>query len=144
VLNYTEITADVPITGSSGAPTTIITASAAVVLDGTTRIKVSFFCGRVNMILEGANTDGSLTFRLFDSTEIGRLGTIEVGNTTAGLVTTGPVLLQRILTPSAASHTFAIKASADANNNDGNSGVVAGAGGVDTPVPAFLLVERCL
>jgi hypothetical protein len=142
LLDYAEITSPVAITGTSGSPTTIVTGN-AITYDGSTRVRITFFCARLDLSLEGANTDGSLTFQLWDSTQIGLFGTFEWFATSAGQVSSQPIIFQRVLVPSAGSHTFAIKASADSNNNDGNSAVQAGAGGLDTRVPAFLLVERC-
>lgn len=144
-LNYTQITASVPITSTDSAtPDTVITAG-AITVDGSTRIKITFFAPSVTILSEAGGNAGIFIVLNEGTTELGMLADILYLASGAAVPFHAPVgSVQRILTPTNGSHTYSVTAWALANNNDGNSAVQAGntAAG-DEYLPAFLLIEEC-
>lgn len=133
-LAYTEFTAPVgSITGTNVGTATTIVSSASVVFDGLTIVIVEFFCP--STIVTSATF--RLKFELFeDSTDIGEIGT--TNDPGAGTGANG-ALLKRRRTPTAAGHTYTVKAFVP----DGGTGTVtAGAGGAATVVPGFIRVVK--
>jgi hypothetical protein len=85
---------------------------------------IEFFAQRVQ---KGTN---ATVFVLYDgASSIGLFG-LQGGDS--------PVVLRRRLTPSAAAHTYSVRAYVDA----GTGTVVAGAGGIGVNVPGFIRIER--
>lgn len=134
--DYAELTStSVSITGTSAASPTNVVSGNAVTYDGSTVIVVEF---AVYAVAPAA--DGAIIFNLFDgSTDLGRLGIVDgVASSTTTVAFSIPVRLARRLTPSAASHTFHIKAW----RTVGNGTIFAGAGGTDTPLPGFIRITK--
>lgn len=128
LLNYTEKTSDTTVSATvEGSPTTIITASAGVVVDGSTLICVEFYSANVNV--------GStfLILNLWDDTASANLGRI------AGLTrvsTTDAVCVRRYFTPAAGTRTYSVR-----GWRGGSDGTVGGgAGGTATYMPAYLRI----
>lgn len=124
-LAYGEITANVSITGTTSAAATTVVSSGAVTYDGTA-VVIEFF---TNDAVRGTSYVGLV---LYDgATELGILGY-------ASLTTGQAVMVRRKLTPSAASHTYQIKAYVDA----GAGTVRAGTGAAGANMPAFCRVTK--
>ena len=122
-LDYTEITSSVNITATSEATATTLVTAAAVTFDGNTEVIIEFSANMARP--EGGN---NIFFWLYeDGSSIGRLGYL-LSTSQDG----GPVHLTRRLTPSAASHTYSVRAHMDTSNGT----VSAGAGGSGNGVPA--------
>lgn len=123
-----EYTAAVPITATSGAAADLVVSSGAVVYDGSTLVKIEFFSPNV--------TRGSSYIRvvLYDgATQLGIMGAIDSTSVA------NPMNLVRFLTPSAASHTYHIKAYVDG----GASGNVQGGNGASgSYMPGFIRVSK--
>jgi hypothetical protein len=128
VLNYTEFTVTVTVTSTNeAAPTTIVTASAAVTLNGTTRIGVTFY---TPVFATGTGASALLANLWRDTTDLGRM----VGSSISG---TGIAAnATRYLTPAAGTYTFSIRGWR--TNNDGT--VVAGNGGAGAYLPGYILI----
>lgn len=134
--DYAELTsATTSITATSAATATTVLSGNSVSYDGSTVVLIEFFAYAVAI-----DSDASVQFNLFDgSTDLGRLASYQAvasGATTGTIVTA--VAVARRLTPSNASHTYIIKAWRSA----GTCSVFAGAGGTDTPLPAFIRITK--
>lgn len=133
-LAYTEFTSNVsPTATTEGAANTVVTAS-AVVFDGSTKCNIEFF----TPICRANNGAGDrMTFVLYDgASSIGLLGGIGQGSTSGNEYKT--VKLSRIITPSAASHTYSIRAYV----STGTGVIGAGAGGSGANVPGYIRITR--
>lgn len=133
-LDYTEITSSVSITATTeGAADTVVSAG-AIVFDGSTRICIEFYSP---LIQPGATASSQIAVLLYDgSSSIGFiLVAMKDGTSTAQRGTTG-CLVRRFLTPSAASHTYSIRAFRVVSNGT----VVAGAGGSGDNMPAYIRI----
>jgi hypothetical protein len=126
-LAYAEYTSSVTVSGANeGAATTVVTAG-AVTGDGSTVMRIEFYC----MAMQFTSTD--LSIYLFDgSTSLGLIGYVAP---TIGII---PVMMSRRLTPSAASHTYSVRAS----RNGSNSVFIAGAGGASTNMPGYIRITK--
>ncbi len=125
-LNYTEATSGVTVTGTSeGSPTTVITASGAVTVGGSTKIKIEFWC---NGWACGA-ADFMIANLWQDSTTLGRLGATSISSNL-------PVYFCRYLTPSAGSYTYSIRAW----RGSVSGGFSAGAGASTQQMPMFIRI----
>jgi hypothetical protein len=132
--DYTQVSAgNVSITATTeGTANTVVTA-AAVAYNGTDVVMLEFFCpfgatpaGNVNLI-----------FALYDDTgggaaSIGRWG--QITGPDAANIDRLPVRLSRRLTPSAATHTYSVRAYVDSGTGTVNNG----AGGSGNYMPLFL------
>lgn len=131
-LDYKEITADVSVTATTEATAVTVVTSNPIACDGSP-VVVEFWAASAYP-LNAANAN--IAFWLFqDGASIGRIGFVQ---TPAAGFTLLPVSLRRRFTPTVASHTFSIRASASAS--PGN--VSAGLGGPGGVTPAFLRVTR--
>ncbi len=130
-LDYVERTSNLTVTHTTAATADTIITGSSVSYDGSTRICIEFFCYAAEMT--GAN---ALLISLWDgSTELGRWALIENAATGSFAAAQSP---KRFLTPSNASHSYLVKAW-----KTGGTGIIyAGAGGTDTPLPAFLRITR--
>lgn len=127
LINYTEITLPVTVTGSEAAPNDVVS-SGAFTYDGTA-VRIEFFAPYV---LVGAAAVTTLS--LWDgATNLGMLAEYAAGNTDVGCYAV------RCLTPSAASHTYKIRAWRTAANGEVGAGVGGSAG---VYVPAFVRVAK--
>jgi hypothetical protein len=128
-LDYVQITATVTITAASDATAASVIDGNAVTYDGSTRVKIEF--AAIGCDIAGSN---EMVFNLYDgSTDLGRIAA--VGNPQAGQGDIPLAAAPVFLTPSAASHTYHIKAWRVVNS--GTMRVYAGAGGTATSMPAW-------
>lgn len=134
-LSYVEFTAAVTVTATTEATANTAVTAGAVSLDGSTKIKIEFFC---YCAAPPIASSAVMQFWLYDgSTSLGTIGQINspaAGSTPDFL----PVHLDRRFTPSAASHTYSIRASVNA----GTGTLYAAAGGVTLAVPGFIAISR--
>jgi hypothetical protein len=127
VINYTTVTSDVSVSGSSAGAATTIVSSGAITYTAVLT-KFEFFCPQV--LATGVY---ATIFNLFDgSTEISRL--CAVGGSASSDY--GPLLLARYLTPSAGSHTYIVKAW----NASGTAVCTAGSGAAGNYPPIYLRI----
>lgn len=131
-LDYTELTSSDTATATTEGGADVIITGGAVTYDGSTEIMVEFFAGEITH----SASDQTVTFVLYDNgSSIGMLGRIGC----ADLIGNGPSAhFLRKLTPSAASHTYSVRAFVAS----GTGTVVAGAGGSGNRMPAFLRIMR--
>lgn len=136
-LDYTAITSDVTVTGTTeGGATTVVT-SGSVTVDGATAIMIEFFSSNAQFI--AATVTNGLTLDLYeDSTILGRISKLI---NTAISNTGGTSVSGRFRrTPGSGAHTYTVKAWKTAA---GDTGIVkAGSGGTGAFVPAFIRVTR--
>lgn len=138
---YTELahvafTAPVAITASTEATATEIVSAGAVVFDGAQVVVIEFYCNDY-----AAGSAGNIaTVVLYDGAgSIGQLSEHRVHASSNGI--NGPVYVARRLTPSAASHTYSIRAYS--NVAGGNTlTFYAGAGGSGNRVPGFIRITQ--
>lgn len=132
--DYIEFTAPVAISATTEATANTVVTGSAVAYDGATAIVIEFFAPYYN---QGTATN-AIDLVLYDgSSSIGILSSSGADTTTAHRH--GPVYASRRLTPSAASHTYSIRAfiTGGANGN-----VQAGAGGNGNWMPGFIRITR--
>lgn len=126
-LDYVQITSDVNVTATTAATGNTIITGNSVAYDGATVVMIEFCSGR---IVKGT------TFLILDlwedSTDIARIAVDLTGG--------HPCTVAFRRTPSNASHTYKVTGYVDA----GTGTVYAGAGGVDTQMPAYLRVTRAI
>ena len=132
--DYVSFTSAVTPTATSEATANTVVTGSAVAYDGSTAVWVEFFSESARPDTGGATR--TLVFSLYDgSSSIGLLG----GMTAGVAADTGkPVLLRRRITPSAATHTYSIRAHVSA----GTGYVGAGAGGSGNLVPGYIRITR--
>lgn len=130
---YVEVTAPVTVSGTSGAQTTVVTAQ-AVTLDGATSVCVEFGAGQVST---SATLNDVVILDLWDGAS--DLGQIAIVYNVAAAPTHQPVYPKvRLATPSAGSHTYAVKA----YRTTANGTVQAGSGGAITQRPIYIRVTK--
>lgn len=102
-IDYTEMTTDITISATTAATAnTIVTASAHTFT--AVKICIEFFCASVQL-----SASSGVLIHLWDgSTDLGRIGFLDASGVTSAQY--HPMLLRRFLTPSAASHTYSIRA----------------------------------
>jgi hypothetical protein len=126
---YAEVTSDVTITATTEATADTVVTAPSVTFNGTTKLEIEFFAPYITTY-----SGQTLTLVLYDgSSSIGKLGFF---CNTAGYLTAGGVL-KRVLTPSAASHTYSIRAYTDSGHGD----IIGGSGGAGNVVPGFILMR---
>ncbi len=119
---YVEQTSNVTVNAGSASAVTVVTAT-PITADGSTAYNIEFFSPNVN---PAAND--FIGFALYqDGSPIGVLGSI-AASTTTGNGDNNAEHLSRVFTPSAGTHTYAVKAYRNASNgtvscNLGGSGV---------------------
>lgn len=131
-LSYDEFTAPVSgIAGGSPAAATTIKTSASVAYDGSTAVVIEFFAPQAVNSVDASN----VFFELFeDATDLGLLGEVTAGGAAGG----SPIRVARRRTPSAASHTYTVKAYVS-----GGSGTVqAGTGTAGVFLPGFIRITK--
>jgi hypothetical protein len=128
--DYAQTTSGGTISATTeGAANTIVTAN-AVTYDGSTVVMVEVF---LPQIYTSTTLAEDLFVALFDgSSSIGTLLTLRT--TYTGRMLWGGTLVRR-LTPSAASHTYSVRAYVPSNHSGGWD---AGAGGAGTIIPAYI------
>lgn len=132
--DYVEKTSDTSITNTTeGAADTIVTGS-AVTYDGSTVVLIEFFCARINP--DTAAAGRYVWVVLYDgASSIGQWGLIQ---TPAAASFAVPIRLARRITPSAAAHTYSVRAFVGA----GTATAFAGAGGNGATMPAFIRITK--
>lgn len=142
-LDYTEITSPVNVTATAEASGTTIITAAGVALDGSTQIEIEFFAPEMHG--PTLATTFLLLF-LFDDTgggaaSIGEICRVHIAN--SGSITSSlrvPATGKRILTPSAATHTYSVRGIVPS----GTGVVNVGAGGSGALSPGFIRITRAL
>lgn len=131
---YDELTSNVVVSATTEAAATTVKTATAVTFDGLTTVRVEFFAPYVDV---AANAGGNnVRFVLYDgSSSIGLLGLSGSGQTA---VLDGPVMLGRELTPSAAAHTYSVRAF----RTNANSTVTGGAGASGNDVPGYIKITK--
>jgi hypothetical protein len=129
LLNYTEFTSPVTVSGTSeGTATTLVTASAAVTVAAATLICVEFYAPNV---IPAATT--AIWCDLFqDATALGLIASLQSPATTIF----SSLFARRYLTPGAGSFTYAVKA----YRGTANGTVNAGSGGAAAWPPGYIRV----
>ena len=131
-LDYAQITSNASITATSAATANTVITGGSVAYDGSA-VWVEFYSPFTKPDNAAAGRD--ITIGIFESTtEIGRLAFLSGASTTAAYVA---VYGKFRFTPSAASHTYLIKAWVSA----GTGVIGAGAGGA-AAAPAFMRITR--
>lgn len=127
-LDYAERTSNTSITATSEATANTIVTGSSVAYDGSTIVKVEFWCDH----MKGASGQ-DLRIWLYDgSSSIGFITYTESQSYVGGYGV-------RRITPSNASHTYSVRASV----GGASTGVVAaGAGGSGAVAPAFLRITK--
>lgn len=129
-LSYVEVTSSLTVTATSDATAQTFVSSAAIAYDGSTRILIEIWCPYMDI-----TGNQAIVLNLYDgSTDLGRIANLETVNGSG--LTSETVSGKRFLTPSAATHTFHIKAWKTA----GTGTVGAQAGGTATYMPAWLRI----
>lgn len=131
LFDYAQITGSGSSTATSAATATAIVTGSAVTYDGATPVWIEFFAPAFQ---HTAIT--TVFFMLYDgATQVGRL--FETNSVAAN--TDKPCFGKVKLTPSAGAHTYSIRVySAGA----GTATILAGAGGNDIDLPAFLAITK--
>lgn len=126
--DYVQKTSNTTVTQTSEASADTVVTANAVTYDGSTIIVIEFFSPTVRPATGG----GQIDLWIFDgSSSIGKIGSFV---SPAAAADNKPCHVVRRLTPSAAAHTYSIRATVDTG-----SGLVAGAaGGAATNFPAFI------
>jgi hypothetical protein len=133
---YTEFTSDVVITATTGATANTIVTASAVAFDGLTTVMVEFFSFEVYI----PTASGYIAFILYDgSTQLGNLGFWGAPGGGFGNDTRIPVRLARRLTPTAASHTYSVRAFQSGGSSPSVDG---GAGASGQGMPGFIRITR--
>lgn len=131
-VDYVEVTSNQTTTATTAATATAIVTGSAVTYDGATPIWVEFYAGQAYHSV----ANGIVVADLWDgSTD---LGIIALG--VSPVVGNGPTLNgRRKLTPSAASHTYSIRAWVTAA---GTGNFLAAAGGAGAMMPMYLRISK--
>ena len=130
--DYVQITANVSITATTAATAQSVIDGGAVTYDGSTRIKIEFFTAAITV-----PTGNECIVVLYDGAT--DLGNIAANSNHGSLATDYCYYAAAFLTPSAASHTYHIKAW---NASAGTSTVLAGAGGAGVTMPAWYRITK--
>lgn len=130
--SYVELTTSTNFNATTEATANTIVTAAAVTFDGVTPIYVEFFAPALE---HPAGVGDLARIWLYDNgSSIGLLAQIGV-TADAGRI---PILVSRRLTPSAAAHTYSIRASVQTAAGQ----VVCQAGGAGLLVPAYIRVRK--
>lgn len=128
--SYVERTTILTVTATVEASADTFVSSAAVAYDGSTRVCIECFSPEY-----GTGASGVLVVTLWDgATDLGRLALV-AGDTAAGRWTG---VLRCFLTPSAATHTYHIKAFRSA----ASAYIEGGAGGTGNRMPAYIRITK--
>lgn len=134
-LDYVEKTSDTSVTATSEATADTVVTGSAVAYDGSTIVQIQFGANYIQP--DQAAAARSISVWLYDgSSSIGRMTIAR--NDAAAAFPTYPVYATRRLTPSAATHTYSIRASVSA----GTGTIGAGAGGNGNAMPGYIRIVR--
>jgi hypothetical protein len=135
-LDYAQITSTVAPTATTEATANTVVTGNAVSYDGSTIILLEFFASDA---APTATASASISFWLYDgSSSIGRIARIV---TAANVAAGGPVYAAVRFTPSAAAHTYSIRASVSSGTGFVNAGAGPGSGLV---MPTFIRITRAV
>lgn len=133
-LDYAQFTSPVSPTATTEATANTIVTGAAKTYSGTLIVVLEFFAPRVR---PDDSSNAQMVFSLWDgSTDTGQIA--YVGNPPSATSPQHSVYGKRRFTPSAATHTYSIRAHVSA----GTGYVGAGAGGAGVLVPGFMRITR--
>lgn len=137
-LDLVTFTSPVSVTATSEATANTVVTATAITFDGSTSVEIIFQAPAARPDL---SSNAIMRFYLYDgSNSIGRLGTIAqptyTPSSAVGVLV--PVRLSHILAPSAASHTYSIRADV----SSGTGSVSAGAGGSTAIMPGYVRILR--
>jgi len=135
-LAYDQITANVTITGTSGAQQLIFTLG-PVTYDGATRVRVETYTPTFDIEASGGGGGNLIAELWIDSTDLGRMGQANVGGVGAFADNGWPMNTIEFVTPSAGSHTFYIKYW----STGGTPTITADAGGALAYMPAWARIS---
>jgi hypothetical protein len=132
-VGYTQFTSAVSVTATTDATADTVVSSGAITYEAVPHL-IEFFvrAARPDSGAAGRN----LNIALYDSTT--SLGLIGLVQTPAAATMWVPVYAMRRLTPTAASHTYIVKAWVNA----GTGNIDAGAGGAGVGMPGFIRITR--
>jgi hypothetical protein len=125
---YDEFTAPVAVAAATEATATTVVTATAYTFDGATPVVVEFFAPAA---VRGTNR---IAFVLYDGAA--SIGILANEPNVQGAE--WPVFVARRLTPSAAAHTYSVRAFVDA----GAGTVTAGAGGVGNYMPGYIRIRK--
>lgn len=132
-LDYATFTSAVTVTATSEATANTVVTGAGVAYDGSTDVMIEFF----SYAVQGPGSNGVISLVLYDgSSSIGTIAQINQPTVAGAFIT--PVLVARRLTPSAATHTYSVRAFV----NTGSGSVYAGSGGVGNAMPGFIRITK--
>jgi hypothetical protein len=133
-LAYAEITASVTL--STSPPETVIVTAPTIILDGSQRVRVEFFCSR----LGGTNMSSNVSvFDSFNGAAAANIGVIiSEQHANANADSTAGYGIYAF-TPGAGTHQFSIRGQ---TNGTAAATVLAGPGGSGVYVPAFISVTQ--
>lgn len=132
-LFYDEFTSDVAVSTSI----TDVVSSGAQTYDGS-EVMIEFFAVEY---VGPANSAGELILHLYDNTtDLGIIGRTGFTSWGSGNITPafGPIVAKRKLTPTAASHTYKVRAVTGSSNGT----IKAGAGGASTNMPGYIRITK--
>jgi hypothetical protein len=131
--DYAQITSGVTVTATSEATADTVVTANAVTYDGSTAVMLEFFTTFVQSPVNGAFP----SLWLYDgATSIGRWAPFFISNSPSTLTNLYiPMYLKRRITPSAAAHTYSVRAS---QSGAASSTITAGSGGAGADQPTFI------
>ena len=132
-LDYKEVTTPQTSTATTAAAATAIITGNAVTYDGSTIVAVEFYAGAV----QHSAANALVLLNLYDgATDLGIIARLATSATAA---TADFVSAKRQLTPSAAAHTYSIRAW---TTIAGTITAAIGAGGPATDLPMFMRITK--
>jgi len=133
-LAYNEFTSNVSITAVTEATANTIVTASAVTFDGSTIALIEFF----SPLIEATTSDWTVRLILYDgSSAVGILGQSKFATASGG--GEQPSRVMRRMTPSAAAHTYSVRAFM----NSGTSATVfGGSAGAGAFMPGFIRITR--
>jgi hypothetical protein len=134
--DYAEFTSTVGITATSEATANNVVTGNAIAYDGSTAVWVEFECPGAGPDLSAAGR--TLLIILYDSVGTTSIGWIAYYENPAATQMYAPVHVTRKITPSAATHTYSIKAWV----NGGTGEILAGVGGAGAFMPGHIRITK--
>lgn len=130
---HNEFTSNISVTATTEATANTVATASAITFDGSTAVMIEFFAAA----WEHSVADTLSEVWLYDgSSSIGRFARF-TSLPVAGRAL-GPLMMCRRLTPSAAAHTYSVRAS----TASGTLLIYGAAGGAGTTVPGFIRIVK--